>query len=266
MHSPASGGIFVRNDQPANASDAERSVKISIVIPAFNEEKLIADTLNAIRLARAALTARGWESELIVCDNNSTDRTPEIARAAGANVVFEPLNQIARARNTGAAAATGDWLIFVDADSHPSPELFADVAGAIQTGKYVAGGSTLRMDAPSRAARFVTGIFNAFSRAGNYMAGSFIFCETAAFRELGGFSQRLYASEELELSKRLKRLARTRGKKLIILCRHPLITSARKLQLYSTGQHLRFLARTIFGGGRTLVDREACHIWYDGKR
>ena len=66
-----------------------------------------------------------------MCDNNSKDRTAEIARAAGARVVFEPVNQIARARNAGAAAATGIWLVFVDADSHPSAALFDEVAGQI---------------------------------------------------------------------------------------------------------------------------------------
>ena len=49
-------------------------------------------------------------------------------------MVFEPVNQIARARNTGAAAATGDWLVFIDADSHPSAELFAEVAEQIGGG------------------------------------------------------------------------------------------------------------------------------------
>src|SRR5262245_18404182 len=88
----------------------------------------------------------GWESELIVCDNNSTDATAAIARAAGATVVFEPVNQIARARNAGAAAASGDWLLFIDADSHPSSELFADVADAIQSGSCLAGGSTVALD------------------------------------------------------------------------------------------------------------------------
>ena len=76
-----------------------------------------------MKSAAGAFVRRGWGVELIVCDNNSTDRTAEIARNAGARVVFEPVNQIARARNRGAAAATGDWLIFVDADSHPSAGL-----------------------------------------------------------------------------------------------------------------------------------------------
>ena len=123
-----------------------RAVKISIVVPAFNEERLLGGSLAQIKSAAGAFTQRGWDFELIVCDNNSTDRTAEIARAAGATVVFEPVNQIARARNSGAAAATGDWLVFVDADSHPSAGLFADVAEQIQSGKCLAGGSTVRLD------------------------------------------------------------------------------------------------------------------------
>ena len=103
-------------------------MRVSVIVPAFNEEQLLADSLAEIRKASAAFSLRGWTVELIVCDNNSTDRTAGIASAVGATVVFEPLNQIARARNTGAAAATGDWLLFVDADTHPSRELFGDVA------------------------------------------------------------------------------------------------------------------------------------------
>ena len=102
-------------------------LKITIIIPAFNEERLLGETLGHVNSARAAFTALGLESELIVCDNNSTDRTADIARAAGAVVVFEPVNQIARARNRGADSATGDWLLFIDADSHPNAALFADV-------------------------------------------------------------------------------------------------------------------------------------------
>jgi glycosyltransferase involved in cell wall biosynthesis len=120
-------------------------VQISIVIPAFNEERLLAQTLAEINRARLAFEAVGLTSELIVCDNNSTDCTAEIARATGATVVFEPINQIGRARNRGAAAATGDWLLFIDADSHPSRELFADVAEAIQSGRYLAGGCVIHL-------------------------------------------------------------------------------------------------------------------------
>jgi glycosyltransferase involved in cell wall biosynthesis len=242
------------------------ALKISIVIPAFNEERLLGESLARIKSAAAAFTQRGWEFELIVCDNNSTDRTAEIARAAGATVVFEPINQIARARNTGAAAATGAWLIFVDADSHPSAELFSDVAEQIVLGKCLAGGATLKLDEHYFVASLITWIWNHASRLLKLFAGAFIFCESAAFRKIGGFSHEFFAAEELELSKRLKKLARETGKKIIILHRHPLVTSARKMKLYTAREHFRFFRRAIFNQRRTLGSREEAHLWYDGRR
>jgi cellulose synthase/poly-beta-1,6-N-acetylglucosamine synthase-like glycosyltransferase len=241
-------------------------VKISIVVPAFNEERLLGGSLAQIKAAAGAFAQRGWDFELIVCDNNSTDRTAEIARAAGATVVFEPVNQIARARNCGAAAATGDWLVFVDADSHPSAGLFADVAEQIQSGKYLAGGSTVRLDEKHFVAGCVTQLWNYASRSLKLLAGSFIFVETAAFRKLGGFSNELFVAEELELSQRLKKLARGQGRGIVILHRHPLVTSARKMRLYTMREHLRYLARVIFSNGRALGSREKAHLWYDGRR
>ncbi len=243
-----------------------RAVKISIVVPAFNEERLLGASLAQIKSAAGAFTGIGWETELIVCDNNSTDRTVEIARAAGATVVFEPINQIARARNSGAAAATGDWLVFVDADSHPSAELFADVAEQIQSGKCLAGGVTVRLDERHFVAGCITRLWNCASRSLKLLAGSFIFVETAVFRKVGGFSNDLFVAEELELSKRLKRFSRGQGRGIVVLHRHPLVTSARKMRLYSMREHLRFLGKVIFSNGRALGSREKAHLWYDGRR
>jgi glycosyltransferase involved in cell wall biosynthesis len=240
-------------------------VKVSIVVPAFNEERLLGQSLAQIKLAAKAFEQLGWETELIVCDNNSKDRTAEIAREAGATVVFEPINQIARARNCGAAAATGDWLVFVDADSHPSGELFSDVAKQITSGKCLAGGVTVKMDGNHPAAAVMVPIWNSISRIFKFPAGSFIFCEAAAFRKIGGFSTQLFAGEELELGKRLQKLAKELKKKIVILSGHPLITSSRKLQLYSLSEHLRLLFRFAFNREQ-LANREACHLWYDGRR
>jgi len=242
-------------------------VRISIVLPAFNEEKLIGTSLQAVHAARAAFNIVGWESVVIVCDNNSTDRTAEIARAAGATVIFEPVNQIARARNTGARAAAGDWLIFVDADSQPSSELFADVAEVIRGGQHLAGGSTMRLEnAPWWAAPFVHA-WTTLSRWQHWAAGSFIFVSREAFQAVGGFDQALYASEEIDLSQRLNRLAQSRQlRSMIILHRHPLLTSARKAHLYTPWEHLRFMAKAAFSLGHSLGRRDDCPIWYDGRR
>jgi glycosyltransferase involved in cell wall biosynthesis len=142
---------------------------------------------------------RRWDFELVVCDNNSTDRTAEIAREAGARVVFEPFNQIGRARNTGAGVASGDWLIFVDADSRPGKPLFAAVAEQISSGRCLAGGSTVKLDERRLAADLVVLLWNLTSRSQKWMAGSFIFVEAAVFHRLGGFSTDYFAAEELEL-------------------------------------------------------------------
>ncbi len=241
-------------------------MNISVIVPAFNEEKLLGASLAEIKTATSAFIQRGWGCELVVCDNNSTDRTTEIARAAGAVVVFEPVNQIARARNSGAAVATGDWLIFVDADTHPSAELFADVAEQIAAGNCLAGGVTIRLDEKFFVAALITQLWNCASRLKKLMAGSFIFVEVKAFRQLGGFDQEMFAAEELELSQRLKKLARAHGKKIRILHRHPITTSARKMKLYSTREMAGFFLRTVFDQQRTLRSREASYLWYDGRR
>jgi glycosyltransferase involved in cell wall biosynthesis len=241
-------------------------MKISIIVPAYNEERLLAGSLAATRDAMRAFGEAGWESELIVCDNNSTDRTAEIAGAAGATVVFEPQNQIARARNTGAARASGDWLLFVDADSYPSIGLLRDTVAAIGSGRCLAGGATVAFETRDPLMWFWIALWNRLSRTARWAAGSYIFCEAAAFREIGGFSPELYAGEEIDLSRRLKRLARERGRELVILYRHPLSTSDRKVRLYSVREYLAFLLKFMLFGRRALRNRDACHVWYDGRR
>jgi len=238
------------------------TLKVSIIVPAFNEERLLQPCLDAIRNSAGVFE----NHELVVCDNNSTDRTAEIARAAGARVVFEPVNQISRARNAGAAAASGEWLMFVDADSFPSRELFADVAREIAAGRSIAGGSTVAFGNADLAPRMVLAAWNLVSRMTKWAAGSFMFCETAAFRRAGGFSEELYASEEIELFRRLKRIARKDGRGMVILHRHPLLTSDRKARLYGRGEMGWFILKTIFAPRRTLRSREACYSWYDGRR
>jgi glycosyltransferase involved in cell wall biosynthesis len=239
---------------------------VSIVVPAFNEARGLGTSLASIRAATAVFDEKSWRHELIVCDNNSTDATAAIARDAGATVVFEPINQISRARNAGAAAATGDWLVFVDADSYPSRELFADAAEQMAGGRVLAGGATVTLGDVSRSARAGIWGWNTFSRIARLAAGSFIFCEARAFRALGGFSLAYFAGEELDLFIRLKREARRSGRSIVILSHHPLRTSARKIHLYSGSDIAVTIAKAIVTGGRILRRREACDIWYDGRR
>jgi|SRR6516164_3028258 len=242
------------------------NVKISIIVPAFNEEKLIERSLLSIRSAATTFSQVGWEHEIIVCDNNSTDRTGELARAQGARVFFEPVNQISRARNAGAAAANGEWLVFVDADSFPSTELFAEMVAQIQSLGCIGGGATVELDQPPGWAFGLLCVWNCLSRWRRWMAGSFIFCEARAFQKLGGFSRELFVAEEIDFSKRLNELAKSCGRQVIILDRHPLKTSARKIHLCSLSEYVFFLLRSFLALGRSFKERKACAPWYDGRR
>lgn len=97
------------------------NIDYSIIIPAYNEEEYLPYTLKSIIKSMKAISR--LTGEIIVTDNNSTDSTAAIAKEYGARVVFEEHQQISRARNTGAKAALGKYLIFVDSDTLISPLL-----------------------------------------------------------------------------------------------------------------------------------------------
>ncbi|MBN1868501.1 glycosyltransferase [Candidatus Sumerlaeota bacterium] len=241
---------------------------LSVVIPAFNEEKLLGACLDSVREACGALERGGdFEWEIVVCDNNSTDATAPIARERGARVVFEPHNQIARARNRGAEAARGDWLFFIDADSVLSENLLRDIVETARRGDTVGGGATVRFndDASDLVRRTVRG-WNWISRTFRWAAGSSVWCRTDAFRAIGGFSEEFYISEEIDFSKRLKRYARARKERFVILTAHSVVTSDRKLPLYGMKTHLSFLFHATMRPRRTLRDPKRCQMWYDGRR
>ncbi|MFP4381867.1 MAG: glycosyltransferase [Candidatus Sumerlaeia bacterium] len=239
---------------------------ISFVIPAYNEAKGIGRCLASLDEAIEAVSAMP-EHEIIVVDNNSSDQTAAIARETGARVVFEGENQIARARNCGAQAAQGDWLVFLDADSWIGPELLEDLLKEINAGKTGAGGATICF--PSDAGwsmRTALWGWNLISRMLKWAAGSFIFCRKDLFQAIGGFDENFFAGEEVDLSRRLKRICRKKRLRFRILAKHPLLTSARKEELYSTWELFGFAFRFLILPKRTLKRRKDCSIWYDGKR
>jgi len=239
---------------------------LSIIIPAFNEARLIERSLHSVAASIAANQKSGFASEIIVVDNNSTDNTAELARQAGAQVVFEPINQIGRARNAGAAQATGDWLLFLDADSLLSPGLLADILRLINSGKYVGCGSTLRMDGLPWWADMTLRFWTTISVLCRWAAGALVVCRRDAFQEIGGFDQELYALDEIRLSKQLKQWGRRRSLHFRILTRHPLETSSRKVSLYSSREIAAQILRIFFLPKRTLQDKKHLSVWYDGRR
>jgi glycosyltransferase involved in cell wall biosynthesis len=239
---------------------------LSIIIPAFNEERLITRCLQSVATSLTANLTRGVTTEIIVVDNNSTDNTASLARATGAQVVFEPINQIGRARNAGAAAATGDWMLFLDADSVLNPELLADILGLIKEGKSVGCGSIISMHGLPWWAALTLQLWTSTSILFRLAPGALIVCRSDAFRDVGGFNQTVYAAEEIGLSVQLKRWGRPRGLQFVILRRHPLETSARKVALYSAREIAGQILRVMFRPRRTLQDKKHLSVWYDGRR
>lgn len=240
-------------------------MRYSLIIPAWNEAAFIGDTLQKVILAMQALEqVSEHRGELIVVDNNSSDDTALIAQELGARVVFEPINQIARARNRGAPVASGDALIFLDADTICSERLLQQALDCLAGGKVVGGGSLIAPDKPvtasaMRGLRF----WNGLSRKARLAAGCFLFCRRDAFDAVGGFSNRVYAGEEIFLSRGLKRWGRNAAMRFEILTIDPAITSVRKLDWYSTPQLIRQTLLVLIPGA--VFSRRLCGTWYDDK-
>ena len=106
--------------------------KLTIIVPAFNEEAYLPSTLDSIHAAATQLRSRSKvDIDTIVVDNNSRDRTAAVARGRGVRVVHEPVQGIARARNAGARHAEGDVLVFIDADVTVPHTLLQEIHAAM---------------------------------------------------------------------------------------------------------------------------------------
>ncbi len=236
-------------------------MRYSIIVPAYNEERWLPGTLQAIAAARRDLPGEG---EVIVVDNNSTDATAAIAAVAGARVVYEPVNQIARARNAGAAAATGRILVFVDADTQINEELLTEAVARLEQGRACAVGASICFDrSVGRVLGVVLGFFNWAGRRYGLLAGSFVAVGREAFEAVGGFPEQVYAGEELFLALKLRQWGRRHGRlPLQVVDSHPVITSARKMDRYSTWGVLR--AHLMFALCPWLLrSRRFCRFWYE---
>jgi glycosyltransferase involved in cell wall biosynthesis len=231
----------------------------SVIIPAYNEEVLLPATLASLHLAMDSMQHKG---EVIVVDNNSTDKTKQIAGKYNVRVIFEPFRQIARARNSGAKAAKSDFLIFLDADTILPPQLLQNAISLLEDEKHCGGGTLLSFDSklPFLAASLVK-FWNWISKTGKLAAGSFIFCLTRGFYEIGGFDENIYAGEEITFSRKIKKWGKKNNLSFIIIGEYSVITSGRKFHWYSSMQlALLLILFTIFPFA--LRNRSLCNFWY----
>lgn len=228
---------------------------LSFVVPAYNEEFELPRTLEAIREA-----AKNREHEIIVVDDASNDRTPLIAADAGARVISINRRQIAASRNAGARAASGDILFFVDADTRINRRHVEGALAAI-AGGYSGGGARVNVSGTIPLwSRIFLKLFCAVYFALRLGAGAFLFTTRKNFEAVGGFDESLFIGEEIYFSLALHKLGRFR------ILSEPILTSGRKLRIYSGAEILRHSLRVIFRGPRIARSRDRLEIWYDGRR
>ncbi|MEM7680369.1 MAG: glycosyltransferase [Planctomycetota bacterium] len=238
------------------------AISYSIVIPAFNEAQTLPDTLANLRAAMSAVEPEHGVGEIVVVDNNSSDDTAEFATQHGADrVVFEPVNQIGRARNAGAAQAdpSSSYLLFVDADTRVSAELLVEALRRLEQGD-AGGGARVTFD---EAVGWLPGLFcfvwNWVSRSRNLAAGCFLFCRRDAFEAVGGFDLRYLIKEELYLSSALKKWGVERDQRFEVFQDPPVVTSNRKLDRFA-----REVPRVLMAGFLPWASRSRwfCRYWY----
>jgi glycosyltransferase involved in cell wall biosynthesis len=230
---------------------------LSFIVPAYNEELELPDTLAAIRGAASRLAQ---PYEIIVVDDASTDATPEIAALAGAEVVSIKQRQIAAARNAGARAGQGEYLFFVDADTRINRTHIAEAIAALETG-YVGGSARVAVDGVIPLwGRILLRAFCTLYFGLNLGAGAFLFTSRRNFHAIGGFDEQYFVGEEVYFSLALRRLGRFK------VLREPILTSGRKLRMYSARQILGNFFEVVVRGPRVIRSRAKLQIWYDGKR
>ena len=236
---------------------------ISVVIPAYNEEDFIGTTIENVEEAiREYHQKHPYPVEVIVVNNNSTDRTEEIARQHGAKVVFEGKNQIAASRNAGGRAASGQIVAFLDADDHISPNLLTIVHEMMTSGNYIGGGVAKIFRDNAHPLAVLLESYNNMARRILGMSTGLIYTTKETFSRLGGFDERYYAAEEGAFVLSMKRLGKREGKKFGNIREGYVIKSGRKFkELSSPALVLTWLKFVVLPW--KLKDRKACSFWYD---
>ena len=227
--------------------------RISLVIPAYNEARLLPRLLDSVAIARSRFAGRGGTVEVIVADNGSTDATVRIAEKRGCWVVTVPTRTIAAVRNGGAQAAKGEILAFVDADSRIHPETFNAIDEAMRSDRIVGGstGCTLERWSPGLITTFavmlpmlwLTGIDTGV-----------VFSRREDFERLGGYDESYPAGEDVIWLWKLKRDGATRRQRLVRLRHTKVVASTRKFDEHGDWHYFRFVmaAPRFFMEGRKL--------------
>lgn len=184
--------------------------KISVIIPAFNEEKFLPRCLASLNQSEFK------DFEIIVVDNNSEDKTAEIGKAFGARVFREKRQGVAFARQKGAEKARGEILAFSDADTILPKNWLTRIAQEFEADEELIafGGSCELYSGPLTArlaSRLLLKLFfkvDQFFSGGPNLMGSNMAIRKEAFWGVGGFATQLKLNEDVEISYKLKKFGK----------------------------------------------------------
>ncbi|OQY48441.1 MAG: hypothetical protein B6242_02340 [Anaerolineaceae bacterium 4572_78] len=177
----------------------------SIIIPAYNAGKTLSACLDSLKNQ----TVNSDQFEIIVVDDGSSDNTADIARQFDVQILQKENGGPASARNVGAEVATGDLLLFTDADCIPASDWLAQISEPFQDPTVMGVKGVYRTDQPEFTARFVQLEYEDKydGMLGTYSI-DFVDTYSAAyrrdvFRQMGGFDISLRTNEDVEFAFRM---------------------------------------------------------------
>jgi glycosyltransferase involved in cell wall biosynthesis len=198
--------------------------RFSVVVSALDEQADLDRSLRAINRASQAIRT---DAEVIVVVSGESASHRRVAAAAGAIVVTSDRPSIAVARNTGAAVATGQILVTIDADRVMSPVAFAEMERLLATGCYVGGGAVLNAERHSLAID-VAMVVSKLTTYLNGLGGGMYWCRRVDFLAIGGFDERVSTIDDLDFARRLRAHGLRTGRRFVNLRQAPVTTSCRR--------------------------------------
>lgn len=213
---------------------------VSIVIPTKNEESVIARLISSIKQQTYT------DKEIILVDNNSTDKTVTIAKEMGISTFTQGPERSAQ-RNCGAKKAKGDYLLFLDADMKLSPNVVKECVQICQSHKKI---GAIVIPEQSVASNFWEQV-KAFERSfyneeGDEITDAARFFRKEAFKISGGYDESITGPEDWDLPETVKKLGYKIGRAKSVIYHYEKISSpfdlAQKKFYYALRAH-RYLSK-----------------------